>query len=588
MYNRLYSPVYKTWININSNNGKKHLKKYIKFLIAGANVINKSFGRNIEWHDDNYTKKIHNKGDYHKYINEYIGEIGLDKLPGNDISFDTPQKILAKYTGYREIASYKDMDWKFIVLENKPDGHCFYRTVLRGLYDMYDIINQKLQDVLGNYNPNYELSKDSWESIKKLRLLTLEYITEKGKNSQALETMKNRISNGVLAASNENGVGYDDYVDSFEIEYVGKMLNELDDKKISFLIWNPAVSNNVTTNSGTEIMITPPSWNQSYIVNKSNKYIMMINTAGVHFDSLIPIKKSEYAALIIQKAQRQRMANNILKSKKRNNLKAKKIHSTIETEDGEIFYISEGNIVLNKMFETIGKYVPSDDPNDEGEIVLDDDEDDDENDDENDDEEDDEEDDEDDEDELAYIQLIEKMDSELPDVMEELNKYGSKKKHWSWWVWPHDTPGKNEPNSTTYLNEKTAHILLDNAPEIWKDVLVLIANMIKENNYDIDKIIPKQDWYRIQKFILFWENITEKRNGWSNNKVSKDDLKKFILPTFRKVFENKAFFHLTNMGFLKKDIKKVLKTKLNIDDILDELTTQGTPPQKKKKKRLSA
>ena len=572
-YGNIFSLKYKKWLNINSKEGKCLFKNYLQDMLGGSS-ISKSNDMKIEWNEYEYTEQYHEEGQLNRMINEYLSNIGgITKLPANDISFDLKQSLLEKYLGNLKIAKYTEKKWDWIVLENLPDGHCFYRTVLRGLYDLYDILDEKLKEKIGIFNPNEQESDESWDAITKLRMITLEYIEKHGFHSVSLELMKSRIQNGIDSSNNKAGVGYDDYVDSIEIEYVKKAINQFDNT-ICFLIWNPAVSKIINK----EKIITPPSWDQSIVDNECNKFIMMINSGGFHYDTLVPKK----------------IVNKLFE-----------IEVEEEDEDGNVIlqtYYIHNEIVKDVNGKVVGKYLGGD------EIELDEDE-----------EEDHGSKSEEDhgskseeehhgsrsgsmsgsrsgsmsriksEEEIAYENLLKKMDTKLFEALREFKHNKRKTEHWAWWAWPNETKGLSEPKPKTFLTYETGNMLLNNAPLYWKLLLIDICKELKKKNFILDKIIPEKDWNRIEDFVIFWENITKKRKkGWKDNVLKdQDDLIDFILPTFRDTFQKKNSKKLEQMGFSKKNIDKIFQIhqdKIKLEDILNILVKESSTESPKKKK----
>ena len=93
----------------------------------------------------------------------------------------------------------------------------------------------------------------------------------------------------------------------------------------------------------------------------------------------------------------------------------------------------------------------------------------------------------------------------MPSILNELNKYNRKVKHWAWWVFPTDKVGKNEPGIKTCVKYQEIEYFLKNVPKEWKLVLKKICNLITNNN-GLHNIIPKIDYGRINFFIKFWDN----------------------------------------------------------------------------------
>ncbi len=100
-----------------------------------------------------------------------------------------------------------------------------------------------------------------------------------------------------------------------------------------------------------------------------------------------------------------------------------------------------------------------------------------------------------------YI-LIDKMKINLPKALTEIES-GKKVTHWAWWAFPTEKEGNSEPSPKTAVTDETAQLLLDNAPPIWKKLLLKIAEKVIKGHM-IQNIFPVIDIKRIQKFLDFW------------------------------------------------------------------------------------
>lgn len=121
--------------------------------------------------------------------------------------------------------------------------------------------------------------------------------------------------------------------------------------------------------------------------------------------------------------------------------------------------------------------------------------------------------------------LVYRQNTKLPIALEELNKFGFKKGHWSWWAFPTELAGVSQPEiidmkvcgflGKSFITNNTANQLLENAPEIWKSVLIKICELL-EKNKKMDGIIPKIDQGRVIYFVKFWNTIENKPDWFSN------------------------------------------------------------------------
>lgn len=113
---------------------------------------------------------------------------------------------------------------------------------------------------------------------------------------------------------------------------------------------------------------------------------------------------------------------------------------------------------------------------------------------------------------LSLRLLLQRQAKHLPGALEDLRKNKRKTKHWAWWAFPTQKGGTNEPNDNgmrTYVTRKTAPLLVDNAPKVWKQVLETLAELIVNNNNTLEPIVLPGDCGRIEHFIRFWKNVRQ-------------------------------------------------------------------------------
>ena len=115
-----------------------------------------------------------------------------------------------------------------------------------------------------------------------------------------------------------------------------------------------------------------------------------------------------------------------------------------------------------------------------------------------------------------YI-LIDKMEINLPRALTEIEN-GKKTSHWAWWAFPTEKEGNSEPIPKTAVTDETAQLLLDNAPPIWKKLLLKIAEKVIKGHM-IKDIFPVIDIKRIKFFLDFWGKKKFNKPLWLNNVI---------------------------------------------------------------------
>ena len=115
-----------------------------------------------------------------------------------------------------------------------------------------------------------------------------------------------------------------------------------------------------------------------------------------------------------------------------------------------------------------------------------------------------------------YI-LIDKMKINLPKALTEIEN-GKKTSHWAWWAFPTEKEGNSEPFPKTAVTDETAQLLLDNAPPIWKKLLLKIAEKVIKGHM-IKDIFLKNDIGRIRNFLTFWNKKKFNKPLWFNNVI---------------------------------------------------------------------
>jgi len=96
--------------------------------------------------------------------------------------------------------------------------------------------------------------------------------------------------------------------------------------------------------------------------------------------------------------------------------------------------------------------------------------------------------------------LVNKQQLYLPNALDILNRVGKKEGHWAWWAFPGTKFGRFEGPPKTKVTFGTAQQLIDNAPDVWQQVLQRICTLI--TNYGYDYVIL--DWGRVAFFYDFW------------------------------------------------------------------------------------
>jgi len=123
--------------------------------------------------------------------------------------------------------------------------------------------------------------------------------------------------------------------------------------------------------------------------------------------------------------------------------------------------------------------------------------------------------------------LIYRQKTQLPFALKELNKYGKKTSHWSWWAFPTEMSGGSEPpikldnipRGKSFVTITTAKKLIESAPISWYLVLSKICELI-ENTSKLESVLPKIDHDRVRYFIKFWNTIDNKPD-WLTNVISR-------------------------------------------------------------------
>ena len=106
--------------------------------------------------------------------------------------------------------------------------------------------------------------------------------------------------------------------------------------------------------------------------------------------------------------------------------------------------------------------------------------------------------------------LISRQASKLPAALSELQRRGRKTSHWAWWAWPTEKEGMSEPQPGTAVTRSTAGELLLSAPQVWREVLEKVCELVEENSYEYGGVIPQIDVPRIGYFVAFWETVPDK------------------------------------------------------------------------------
>ena len=99
--------------------------------------------------------------------------------------------------------------------------------------------------------------------------------------------------------------------------------------------------------------------------------------------------------------------------------------------------------------------------------------------------------------------LVERQREHLPRALGELRRHGRKTSHWAWWAFPTEKSGYSEPEPKTYVTCATAPLLLSEAPDEWRQVLELVADLVSGDR-SIHDVLPPIDHGRILFFIKFW------------------------------------------------------------------------------------
>merc|ERR1712151_924580 len=100
----------------------------------------------------------------------------------------------------------------------------------------------------------------------------------------------------------------------------------------------------------------------------------------------------------------------------------------------------------------------------------------------------------------ALGELIDKQQSNLTNIHNELKKEKRKTSCWAWWVFPTEKEGEGTRVTTT-----TAAELSTNASTVgkWRQVLETICDLIEANG---KVVLPQIDHGRVHWFIKFWSH----------------------------------------------------------------------------------
>jgi O-acetyl-ADP-ribose deacetylase (regulator of RNase III) len=101
--------------------------------------------------------------------------------------------------------------------------------------------------------------------------------------------------------------------------------------------------------------------------------------------------------------------------------------------------------------------------------------------------------------------LLGRMGEALPKALLELQTKSCKIGHWAWYAWPTEKEGSSKPSPKTAITAAAVPDLLKRAPEVWKDVLELVCELIDENGGSLRLVIPKTDRGRIYHFVKLFE-----------------------------------------------------------------------------------
>lgn len=104
-----------------------------------------------------------------------------------------------------------------------------------------------------------------------------------------------------------------------------------------------------------------------------------------------------------------------------------------------------------------------------------------------------------------YLKLLIMMRRTLPAALRELNTYHRKIGHWAWYAFPTQRSGQLDTYKTS-VSHRNAHLLFQDAPLIWKQVIERAGELV-ECYRSSRVVIPSTDYGRIAHFIKFWENI---------------------------------------------------------------------------------
>ena len=114
--------------------------------------------------------------------------------------------------------------------------------------------------------------------------------------------------------------------------------------------------------------------------------------------------------------------------------------------------------------------------------------------------------------------LIDKMEKNLPKALTEIEN-GKKTSHWAWWAFPTEKEGNSEPFPKTAVTDENAQLLLDNAPSIWKKLLLKIAEKVIKGHMIKDIFFLDIDIGRIRNFLTFWNKRKFNKTLWLNNVI---------------------------------------------------------------------
>jgi hypothetical protein len=104
---------------------------------------------------------------------------------------------------------------------------------------------------------------------------------------------------------------------------------------------------------------------------------------------------------------------------------------------------------------------------------------------------------------VKHLVLVQKR--EFPKIMEELKRYGRKRTHWIWWVFPTEHPGACDEENTYVTRQTAPHLCNSKATEEWLAILEKICDLVEEAN--TCQVVPGDDHGRIRYFLQFWKSL---------------------------------------------------------------------------------